>query len=529
MKTTKYIQIGLFLFLWGTFSSCLDFLDEKLPNSFDVDGYYQDEEEAVKGLYGLYSSVRDLVFGIDLTSVTDLMSDDMDFVNTDVSRRTLNSLTFDTRNKYFYNVWIKLYDVVGNANVVIDKVSQLGQQDDKYKNTSEQIIGEAKFIRAWAYMHLVQLWGEVPLVTVPTYNLDYVVSPHRDPVEKIYEQIYRDLKDAEVLNDTPYSIVIKKDITYPLTLTRSAVKLLEAKMYLIEKKYDDCIAAVEYLVKDRYPATFDLVSDYRILFDVAEKQNPERKKEVIWEIEAKAATKYNNTSHREFAPKSAIEACKTTGYQNFIPSTSLFEAFSKQSSDKRFDCMYRLSGGKPCIMKKVDYQTSDQNMGGCGEVLLRFADAVLIYAEALNATGETEEAAEWINKIRDRAGLIRKIGSVTIGNIKPTVSQTVMQDTIIAERRMEFAHEGQRLYDLKRTGKWETMIKRYNADMARYVAAGSIQFALGPNIDGSSTALKLTVPFVEVRKSDNKRTLLHPVPGSEILVNSNLLPNNSGY
>lgn len=529
MKTIKYMRIFMIMFLCGTFSAC-DFLKEDLPNSFDVDGYYQNQEQAVKGLYGLYSAVRDVVFGIDLTSITDLMADDMEFLNTDVQRRTLNNLTYDKRNKYFYNVWVNLYKVIGNANVVIDKSTQLTESEPaKYANDCAQIIGEAKFIRAWAYMHLLQLWGDVPLITAPTYSLDYVAYPQRDPADKIREQIHEDLTAAEVLNDSPYSITIKRDITYPMTITRSAVKLLHAKLYLLEKNYNKCISEVEYLVKDRYPVTFDLVSDFSLLFDVAETKNPERKKEVIWEIEAKAATSYNNKSHREFAPKSAIEGCKTTGYQNYVPSTSLFEAFSKQSSDKRYDCIYRMSGGKPCIMKKVDYLTNDQNMGGCGEVLLRFADAVLIYAEALNAIGDTPGAAEWINKIRNRAGLIRKIGSLTIGNIKPTLSQEVMQDTIIAERRMEFAHEGHRLYDLKRVGKWKTMIQRYNSDMKRYMADGSLNFALGPNIEGSTTAMKLTVPFVEIIKSDDDRSLLHPLPESEVLINKNLLPDNPGY
>jgi hypothetical protein len=403
------------------------------------------------------------------------------------------------------------------------------------KQNATMIIGETKFIRAWAYFQLVQLWGEVPLVTKPTYNFRTDdIHPKRAKVDSIYNQIITDLKDAEVLNDTPYQMIFKTDVTYNLSITRGAVKLLEAKTYLLMKDYTNCIQADKYLVIDRYnedgSGMYALLDDYFMLFDVAQKANPLRKKEVLWEIEAQAVTGYNNTNHREFAPKTAISVVKTTGYQNYIPSTSLFEAFSKQPSDKRYTSIYRISGSLPCIMKKIDYQTTDQNNGGCGEILLRFSDAILVYAEALNAMGQTSEAAHWINIVRNRAGLIKKIGSITTGDIKTTISQQKMQDTIIFERRLEFAHEGQRLFDLRRTGKLISALQKYNSDLDRYLKAGTITFATSKEITMSSqTATALTVPFVEVRKQLDPRILLHPLPGDELLSNPNLLPNNSGY
>lgn len=516
-------------------TSCNDFIEENLPNQFDINSYYRNDEEAVKGLYGVYAAVRATVFGPDYVSITDLMCDDLDFNSTDQARRALNNLTFDNRNKYFSNVWTKLYNVIGNANLVIDKVSKMKPKTVNSEQNIKMIIAEAKFMRAWAYYQLVQLWGKVPLVLQPTYDFrEDDIHPYRNEVNDIYNQILSDLNDAEILNDNPHQIVVGTDITYNMSITRSAVKLMEAKTYLLQKDYENCKKAVEYLVIDRFKedgsGTFALLDNFFMLFDVAEKTNPLRKKEVIWEIESKAATGYNNTNHREFAPKTAIPVVKTTGYQNFIPSTSLFETFSKQPSDKRYTSIYRISGTTPCILKKVDYLTSDQNMGGCNEILLRFADAILIYAEALNATEETEEAAKWVNLIRKRAGLIKQIGSITTGDIRPTIGQQKMQDTIIFERRLEFAHEGQRLFDLRRTGKLINSIQQYNANLDRYLNLQNINFPTSKEITMSSqTATLLKVPFVEVRKLTDPRVLLHPLPGDELLSNPNLLPNNPGY
>lgn len=535
MKKQNNIILLIFVGILIGFSSCTDFLAEKLPNQFELNAYYQNDEEAVKGLYGLYAAVRTTVFGPDYVAVTDLMCDDIDFTNTDQARRTLNNLTFDTRNKYFTSIWTKLYDVVGSANVIIDKVGKMQTPTATSVQNQKMIIGEAKFIRAWAYYQLVQLWGKVPLVTKPIYNFRTDdIHPVRAEVDTIYTHILMDLTDAEVLNDTPNQVIIGTDITYNMVITRSAVKLLEAKTYLLKKDYENCINSVKYLVLDRFKedgtGTFALLDDYFMLYDVAQKTNPLRKKEVIWEIESQALSGYNNTSHREFAPNTTISAVKTTGYQNFIPSTSLFEAFSKQPSDKRFTSIYRISGSRPCIMKKIDYLTSDQNTGGAGEILLRFSDALLIYAEALNATGQTVEAAKWINLVRNRAGLIKKIGTITTGDIKTTISKQKMQDTIIFERRLEFAHEGQRLFDLRRTGKLQAALLQYNNDLDRYLKLGKITFSTSKEITMTSqTTSVLTVPFIEVRKMFDPKVLLHPLPGDEILSNPNLLPNNPGY
>jgi hypothetical protein len=113
-------------------------------------------EESVKGLYGLYAGVKNVVFGPNYYSITDLMCDDMDFRGTDQSRRQLNSLSFSETNKYFSNVWTDLYAVVNNANLIIKKVPEAKVMKDTDPRSINIIVAEAKFIRAWAYFTLIQ-------------------------------------------------------------------------------------------------------------------------------------------------------------------------------------------------------------------------------------------------------------------------------------------------------------------------------------------------------------------------------------
>ena len=532
MKKYIYLAKSISIFLFAiSFVSCSDFFDTDLADQYEVDKYYKDDEQAAKALYGTYASVKGTVFGSDFVSITDVMSDDMLFQGTDQARRSLTTLFFDTRNKYFVNMWSSFYDVIQNANLLIDKIPRMQVTSDKSKKNQEIMLAEAKFIRAWAYFNLVQLWGEVPYVSDPSYSVDGNIRPSKSSVEDIYKNIIKDLDEADGLDEEPYYVYIRgEDIGYQLALTKGAVRLLKAKVYLAMKKYPECIESVQYII-DRFNddgSSLYTLADYNKIFDVRYKTDAKRKKEVIWEIEALAQTGYNNKSHREYAPKKVIAGCLTKGYQNYIPSTSLFEAFSKQSHDKRFVVNYQICDGVPSIFKRVDAVTTDQNLGAPNEILLRVSDAVLVYAEALNATNKTDEAVLWINKIRKRAGLIIKDGSQVRGDIKVGTDKTVVQETRLFERRLEFAHEGQRLFDLRRTGKLMDAIAKHNKEEQRYMETIKMVFSVPEGIN-KAKSVELTVPFAEVTKNLSDRFLLHPIPTDEIQSNPNLKPNNNGY
>lgn len=521
----KISTLILLLLLSTMFSSCDSFLKEDVPDRIELDKYFNDEEEAVKFLYGGYSAVKNTVFGFSLLAVTDLMTDDMDFASTDISRKGLCFLTFDPKNKYLKEVWGNFYAVIEQMNILLDKI----EKNPSILNTSgNSIIAEARFIRGWAYFNLVQLWGNVPLVTIPTYSITKDnIYPKRTDREVIYGQITNDLAYAATqLPDDPSTITTTQGLSYPLTIKRGAAKLLLAKVYLAQKQYKDVLDELSYFFIDN-PDKFSL-SEYNTLFDTPYKTTPERKNEVIWEMEADAVSGFNNKLHREMAP-SEMKGWKgetlvgiTTGYQNFIPTVDLFSSFSPM--DKRYRYLYQFSksapDSRPAIRKGYDILASNQDLGGANCILLRYADALLIEAEALNELGDPAAAKPYVDQIRQRAGL---------PVLSEGLNQQSMRDSIMMERRHEFAHEGYRLYDLRRTGTYMQVMTQYAIN--NNIDADQTREFVDPRWTTTPDKNKLTVkiPFVSGNKNPQEKHLLHPIPTDELIANPNLAPNNTGY
>ena len=112
--------------------------------------------------------------------LTDTMTDNIDYSSTNVDRKGVAYLTLNVNNSIVKNIWGKFYAVVEQCNILID---QLEKRPELSPANSENIIAEAKFIRAWAYFNLVQLWGDVPLMTVPVYSIkEDNIRPERSSV-----------------------------------------------------------------------------------------------------------------------------------------------------------------------------------------------------------------------------------------------------------------------------------------------------------------------------------------------------------
>lgn len=522
---SKISAILLLFILSAFFSSCDSFLKENVPDRIELDKYFNNEEEAVKFLYGGYSAVKNTVFGFSLLAVTDLMTDDMDFASSDVSRKGLCFLSFDPKNKYLKEVWGNFYTVIEQTNILLDKI----ENNPSILTTSgNSIIAEARFIRGWAYFNLVQLWGEVPLITIPTYSITKDnIYPKRSSKDLIYHQIINDISYAATqLPDKPSVITTPQGLAYPLTLTRAAAKLLLAKVYLVEHQYKDVLDELDYFFVENTDK-FSL-PEYPILFDTPYKNNPERKNEVIWEMEADGVNGFNNKLHREMAP-AELKGWKgekldgmTSGYQNFIPTVDLFSSFNPV--DKRYRFLYQFSksapDSRPAIRKGYDVTASNQDLGGCNCILLRYADAVLIKAEALNELGDPQAAKPYVDQIRTRAGL---------PDLPDHLSQEEMRDSILLERRHEFAHEGYRLFDLRRTNTYLQVMTDYS--IHNNMEANQTREFVDPRWTTTIDKSKLTVkvPFVTGNKIPQEKHLLHPVPADEIIANPNLAPNNNGY
>ncbi|HET9486460.1 MAG TPA: RagB/SusD family nutrient uptake outer membrane protein, partial [Chryseosolibacter sp.] len=220
--------------LFGAFSlgaaSCSDFLDEEDPSNLTPESFYTTAahaDAAIAAVYadtrfygnsaGIFSSNWQLLEAPTGTTTTETAQ------NSDLNN--LYSLTYDPNTGHIQNWWRGVYRVVANANLVLQNVPKI-TMDETRKN---KVLGEAMFLRAWAYFYAVRIWGDVPLILIPQNATSPDFYPERTPAETVYNQIVNDLIGAEA------SGLSWTDKTG--RVSQSAVKSLLANVYLTRAGY----------------------------------------------------------------------------------------------------------------------------------------------------------------------------------------------------------------------------------------------------------------------------------------------------
>ena len=511
----------IFFILFAAFAleSCT-FLDEQSKTQIPLEAYFNDEEEAMLFLYGAYYQVRNTVFGTDFMYLTDTMTDNIDYSSTNVDRKGVAYLTLNVNNSIVKNIWGKLYTVIEQCNILIDN---LEKNPELSPANSDNIVAEAKFYRAWAYFQLVQLWGEVPLVTVPVYSVkENSIRPERASVDAVYSLLISDMEwVTKIVEENPSSVSGASGVAYPLTVSKAAAKTLLAQIYLVRKEYMNVISTLDLFATDtELNENYGLCSQYNYIFDTRYKEEEERKKEVLLEINAQAADDLNNTWHREVAPSELKGASgevilgATKGYQSYTPSYDLFSSYD--TNDMRYQQTYQItSAGKPHFLKGYDVVALNQNLAGPNFIMLRTADAYLMLAEAYNELGAPDKAVFFLNIVRQRAQL---------AGLDASLGYEELADAILQERRWEFAGEGAyRLYDLRRTGRYLEVMAAFTARVQEMSTEEMKQSFVNPQ-DGKKTP-ELDVPFIKLSKNAQSKHLLLPIPAEERIANPNLSQN----
>lgn len=416
-----------------------------------------DAEAAVTGAYGmLYDIYRNEHI---LTPNVIAADDGIPFLTGSADRIALWKYTMAPSNIYTGQIWSTAYRGIQFANVVIARVPGIGMDETLKK----QYVGEAKFLRALHYFNLVRFYGEVPLVTQEITSLDGVMAP-RSKLDDVYNQIEADLKDAET--------VLPKGYTGSNVgrATQGAAKGLLAKVYLTRagntanSPYWQQAANKAKEVIDL--KVYDLWEDYADVFALKNRCGKESLFEVLFVTDVQG-----NSFTTGYAPRGA-PIVPSNGFGIFRVSKSLFDKYI--ATDKRKAVTFLTSYVHPTTQQTVqlsvettdpalavsfwklsDPTTKIGSQGGTSWPYMRYSEVLLIYAEALNeAKGAPDgEAYDAINKVRKRAGLDPLKG----------LSKATFKDAILEERRLEFCFEGQRWFDLVRTGRLETAVKAENS------------------------------------------------------------------
>lgn len=500
----KIISKIIFLIMLFTVVSCKKaLLNQDNPNTLTVDQFWKTETDAQKGVNAIYAMFyqtglwnRWIYFRLDLTS-------DEGFSNS-----PWTELGDWTRFQYInYNFWEgnvnsyrDTYKAIFRCNQVLTYVPDIPFTDAKKK---AQLIAQAKFLRAFHYYYAAVLWENFPLVTKLQNPTD---QPAPSTVDQVWAQVVTDLTEASA--DLPEQWNAE-DLGRP---TKGAAQALLGKSYMQQHKWSEAKAAFDYLVTGSGKGYYALV-DYKDNFR-ADKEN---NKESVLEIQFSDANKTaegdspnsNMGSNRNqfFAPRSI-------GWSDGQARTWMIAEFKKEkTTDGKIDPRLRYTlfypgleadfgdktygrswewGADEAWFKKYSrdyYRNNEDYFNQVNNRIIRYSDVLLLYAEALNELGQTADAYQYVNLVRQRASMTTmQLAYPAIGTNKE-----LFKDRLKMERMLELCGESVRWADLKRWGDLDTQAA---VDKVTLRDPDFKNFIVGKTI-------RLPLPQVEVENNTN--------------------------
>ncbi len=431
-----------------------DFLEVKPQGEINAENYFQTADHAVWATNAVYNQLRTWdIIAFPLIAMTDIVSDDAVKGSFPADAERLTAFENFTYGPSFPEeiriAWRGYFRGVFRANAAIEGIANV-QMNEQMKN---RLIGECKFLRAHYYFYLVRWYGDLPLITRPLVESEYYTQP-RVPKAQIYDLIIQDLKDAiEVLPEK--SQYAAADMG---RATKGAARGILAKAYLT---IGDFVNAEKYALEVINSNQYALFPQYNRIF-LPEGENSS---ESVFEIQATALQE----SYAGATAWNMIQGVRGTpnlGWGFNMPSDDLIAAY--EPGDPRRDATILYVGevlpdGSAVVQPNPDILNARYNQkawtpnhpglqdnGPSNIRILRYADVLLIAAEALNENGKPEQALVYLNLVRDRA---RGNRPMTVLPRRTTTDRTQLRQFIWQERRAELAMEQHRWFDLVRTGQ----------------------------------------------------------------------------
>ena len=431
-------------------SSCNDdFLEKTSPDTINTSNYPKTADELVTLVNGAYQPLQwPKLYNMRMWT-TDIFAGNSNVGaaggSDGLETTQLANFVTSSDNEGVLDLWRGPWPGILSSNIVLQEGPKLNIDED-IKN---RCLGEAHFLRAHYYFLLVRFFGDVPLVTEPQ-DVNGDLYPARASKEDIYNLIISDFQQAIDMLPTKQELA-ETDLG---RATKGAAMGMLAKVYLTRGEYQKVVDLTTQLETMGY----DLNADYSANFS----SDTENGVESLFEVQYSGSDKYDFWSNENQAswtstymgPRGANFVAGGWGWnqptQEFVDSyesgdlrkdkTILYEG-CPSFDGKEYKASYSLTGYNVRKFLIPLSTNPDYNKSPLNFPILRYADVLLMRAEALNELGQTSLAAVPLNKVRNRAGLAAVSGSL---------SQSAFREKVLHERRMELAFEGQRWFDLIR-------------------------------------------------------------------------------
>lgn len=504
----SYIYLALMLSVFGSCKK--SFITLYPEGNLNEGNFYKSPQDFKQAVVGAYTPLRDIANVSYLMDANRADNARYDYDSKDRGNAITENLTnfLDASdNPTILTRYQADYNGISRTNIILDRLAKISfTMADADKN---QIMGEAKALRAHYYFDLVVNYGGVPLSLHEVVNPDDAYLP-RSSADSVYNQIIADFTDAINLLPAPDFSAAK---TGRVTKGMAATEL--ARVYLQRKDYAGAIPLLQSVTQMGY----SLFPNYRDIFNPANKNG---NKEIIFDVQFQSGTtgQSSNFIYR-FTPKTpntlnilGVSFNNTIGGWD-VPTDDLINSY--EPGDSRFDASVGIVEGTsdantnfvPAdVVSAVNYvappgivakrfprkyyyppypalnQNTDQNWP-----LYRYSDVLLMLAECLNETGKSADALPFLNQVRTRAFGAGK------GQIS-TTDQASLRTIIFHERRVELAFENKRYQDLIRTGQAISVLNAYGA-------ASKLQFSylLPQTYNVTQNRLLYAIPLREMQQN----------------------------
>ncbi|PYP35626.1 MAG: RagB/SusD family nutrient uptake outer membrane protein [Gemmatimonadetes bacterium] len=461
-RTKPVLVLGVLAALVFT-PACESFLDPSPSDVITPENFYKTSSDAVAAVNAVYEATK-WSYWLGFWYISDIATDDIiagPRFGSDGHR--MSNYVFNATEWPMGSLWSGAYGIINRANAVLDRVPAIAMD----AGLRDRVLNEARFHRALAYFNLVRSFGDVPLLEHEVTSLEGV-RVSRTPVEDVYALILSDLQQAAAGLPSSYSGIEVGRVT------SGAAQALLAKVYLTRQDWANAAQTSGQLITT---GRYALLPNWKDCFKIATKVT---NSESIFEINYDGTLDPGAGSvHTLFSLPSGFPGGDAYGLMTVAPSLAgLFAAADTRGLKGTFiTSPYVDALGEtvtwsdppaalgPAFNKYLD-ETDFQNMHTRAWVaqandwiILRYADVLLMYAEAVNEGGApvaAMTAEQALNAVRTRAG----IGAVS------GLSTAAFRDSVRLERRREFVFEGQRWFDLSRWGILDAAIRAKTAELA---------------------------------------------------------------
>jgi len=503
--TVLTILLGIF--------ACND-LEEEPVGLLAPESFFKSSSDVETAVLGAYAHIaNEQFYGRKLVLSLQLRGDmcDIGDRNTPGRRQQVNDFNMDSNNGMVSAFWPRAYRIIGSANAGIRGTELVSEP----ANEISALAGEARFLRAFAYYHLVRLFGDIPYIDFFINDPEAIQDIAKTPEAEVYQNIIDDLEFAKENLPDSYSSGVRS------RPTRGTAAAYLASVYLTLGEYQQAYDEAKFVIDNSGTFGYELMPDFAQLYDASAADGLA---EHVFMVDFLGQiTGSDNAQTDWMGPITGIRSVSlpntNSGWSVSVPSFDVYQTWDARDYRREVSFIdsafidgelvgyerFAPNHGSPRPHIGKFWRSAGSHRGDGGQsdnnyAAMRYAEVLLIAAEALNqiSGGPTPEALGYVNEIRARARNWNGMMTDFPADVAPGLDQQAFHDLIVEERRLELAFEFKRWYDIKRL------------QIGEEVFTGTNSLEPHPGFDPS-------------------RDYYFPLPEDELIRNDNLRPQNPGY